>query len=656
MSQRRRVISPILLLGLGIALFTVLAYWPGMRAGFYFDDLTNIVENPALHPTSWSIENLTRIAGEARLPTRFVANLSFALNHLVSGLDPLPYHYTNLALHLAVGIVLAWVTYLIAGEGDRRDANREWVLTAAMLATALFLLHPLGVQSVTYVVQRMTLLATLFSLLALGFFLTARAHSRLRPWRYGTSFVFWVLAMGSKEIAIALPLVILIHEVAFHSGPRRRRLHVSLAIVAAVTAAAGLALLVYRPEMLGWNELLVARDYSGYQRVLTQSRVQIFYLALLLWPAPSRLNLDHDFPASVSLWEPWTTGVAGMLWIAAAGAGLYLLRSRPRYGFPVLAYLIFQMLESGPLNLELVFEHRMYLPMTALAVLVGCGLVDCARRIRAPIVLAVALIAISLAWTTHLRNRTWAEPVTFHQDCVSKSPGKHRPHHNLATVLYHEGRYDEAQTEFQAALELEPYHPQTHYMMGELHLALDQTERAVKDYETAIGGAPRHARALFRLAQLHASSDDTDRAARLYENLLSVAPLEMQEERREAERFLAARPAAPSGTAEDWFRQGTSLMLEKRYEQAADAFRQALVLEPDVPVTMVNLAFCLLDLHRADESIPWFERSLQVEPTYHDALYGLALAQERLGHPREAAALWRRYLRGTGFPLGREGT
>ena len=153
-----------------IAAITVLAYYPGMSAGFYFDDEPNLLEVPALHWTEFSWSSVSGTVRDAHLTSRPVANVSMAINHLASGLDPAPYHWTNLVIHLAVGLALFWVITLFQRRHGNAPANR----TIALLAVLLFLVHPLNIQATTYVVQRMTSLATLFALLAFASYLKGR--------------------------------------------------------------------------------------------------------------------------------------------------------------------------------------------------------------------------------------------------------------------------------------------------------------------------------------------------------------------------------------------------------------------------------------------------------------------------------------------------
>ncbi len=539
----------LLLGGLLLAL-TVLVYSPRMQAGFYFDDLSNIVEAPALHWEDFSLDGVRQVLDGALLPERALSNLSFALNHLFGGLNPAGYHWVNLIIHLLVGVALVWVAVLFAGAGRPAPCKLEKRLFFAILATALFLLHPLNIQAVTYVVQRMTLLATLFTLLSFGCYLTARLHKGARTifWFF-LSAVSFLLALGNKEIALMLPLVLLLFEACFYPaywrdragsiiqqvGPGRLLL---LALSVMGLLAIGFYQLYYASHLIRWDGLFPGREFTGLERVLTEARVQFFYLSLLLWPDPSRLNLEHDFLLSTSLFQPWTTAlaVAGLL-LLLAGV-VWLCRRSPRYGFPLSGYAVFHLLESGPINLELVFEHRMYLPMTFLVLLITNLLVDFVRRDRWPVLLLLSLLLVPLSVASYQRNKVWSEPLLFLRDCATKSPNKFRPWYNLGTELGMAGLLSEAEPVLLHALKLKPGHSLAHNQLGNVYLMTGRQADALLQYRYAVEADPKNFEALFNLATQYYVRGDYAKAVPLFQQFIAQAPPSFNRARQQAEIYL----------------------------------------------------------------------------------------------------------------------
>jgi len=547
----RKAVLPIkdhgafLLIALCVLILTIFVYQPGMQGGFYFDDLTNIVRVQPLHWTAFSWQGISQVAEHATLPSRLVANLSFAFNHLFGGLDPSGYHWTNLVIHLLVGAALIWVASMLAYERLDRDLTPGQIRLYAAVAAAVFLVHPLNIQAVTYVVQRMTSLSALFVLLSFGCYLLGRRYHGLKAvsW-FCLSFTCWILGLLNKEIAVVLPLLLLAYELCFHSGHWRKqserlvqrfglwRLLIAMLLVISLFIYV-FSQVYYSPGLLRWSEIFPGRDFSGEQRVLTQARIHFFYFSLLFWPAPSRLNLEHDFPLSLSLFEPWTTLLAVIGLVVISIGILWLVRRHPRYGFPLLGYGVSHLLESAPLGLELVFEHRMYLPMFFLVFLMTNLLVDFAPKAKFVLPFWI-LILIPLSGASYERNLTWSDPETFLRDCAAKSPNKFRPSYNLGTWLGQAGQLSDAEQALSNALQVKPDHSQAHNQLGNIYLLTDKQDKAFLHYLSAYESDASNYEAMFNLATLYLGRGERAKAAELFRRFIQVAPYYLDAARRRA--------------------------------------------------------------------------------------------------------------------------
>jgi tetratricopeptide (TPR) repeat protein len=530
---------------LGVLAITLIAYLPGMSAGFYFDDESNLLDVEALHWNELSLAVVERAVNEAMLPTRPLANLSMGLNHLFSGLDPAPYHWTNLFIHLVVGVALYWVIRLFqrhhgVGEGG------QWM---AVVAVLLFLVHPLNVQAVTYVVQRMTSMATLFFLLGLGSYLAGRHHCipRRRWGWYGVALTCLLLSIGSKEVGYLLPPMLLLYEFCFHrqvwrewigrieAQIGRTTLLMLVVLISVMVLAAGW--LSYGDHIY-WLQTFPSRDFSGYERVLTQTRVQFFYLSLLLWPLPSRLNLDHAFTLSHSPFDPLSTFIALIL---VAGIAVYALRisaRRPLIAFPILGYLLLHLMESAPIGLELVFEHRMYLPMTMVILFLVLNLAQPLQRNRRLGTSLFLVVIATLALATYQRNKVWGDPLTFYRDCAQKSPTKFRPQYNLGTELGSRGIYGEARQALERAIALRPHDSKTHNQLANVYLLTGEQGRAAQHYRLAVDSEPDNAEALFNLASIYAAQGRLVEQRKMLKKFVQYAPPYLAEQKKWALRFL----------------------------------------------------------------------------------------------------------------------
>lgn len=388
--------------------FTALAYAPSFDVPFTFDDIPNIVGNPRVQADA--VGDLPAALSARGGQDRPVAMLSFALNHLAGGLDAFGYHLVNLAIHLAnAALLLAVIAVACAAmrrHGQPAPEARA-ALYLAFFAAAIWALHPVNTQAVTYIVQRMTALAATFYLAAMLAFLAWRA-GRLRavPAAVLVAACF-ALGMGTKPIAVTLPAALWLLDVVLLGRWSRRH---AAALAAMVAGAAALTAVHVGTAPGDFRAPLPGRDYSAWERLLTEGRVLWHYLGLYAWPAPGRLQLDYAWAHSRGWLAPATTLLA---WAALAAVSATAFVARRRWPWPAFAWLFFvaaSAVEASLLNLELVFEHRLYLPGAFLAAgllaLLPTGL---GGRRAAALRLALLLGLGLLGAATVERNRQWAD-------------------------------------------------------------------------------------------------------------------------------------------------------------------------------------------------------------------------------------------------------
>lgn len=386
--------------------FAVIAYLPSFDVGFVFDDVPNLVNNPTVQPDSLSELAEMRVTRgqDDYVGERPVAMYSFALNHLLTGLDPFSYHLLNLIIHACNAAVLYALLVLLWRARQRSSDDDRSIALLALFGALLWAVHPVNTQAVTYIVQRMTSLCALFYLLGMLVF-TAWRLGRLDP-RVALPLLIalFVLGMGTKPIMITFPAALLLLDL-FLTG-RWRRAH--LVAVAGVLAIAAFTVLGWGSTWLAqFTETYPRRDFSGLERVLTQGRVLLHYLGLWFWPDPGRLQLDYAIEVSRGWLQPVTTLVA---WAAIAAVTAIAAATARRAPWPALAWFFFLLassVEASFLNLELVFEHRMYLPSVFLFAAV-LALIPRRTGYGAALTLPMLLLAGGLAWATIERNRDWA--------------------------------------------------------------------------------------------------------------------------------------------------------------------------------------------------------------------------------------------------------
>jgi hypothetical protein len=433
-------------------LATILAYSPGLDGPFIFDDRANILANPTLHVESLNIQEfkaaaLSSNSGPLKRP---VSMFSFALNHYFTGLDPAPFKITNLALHLINGILIFFLIRLLLRQISPRttvgqaNSNRH-IQLVAIAVTAAWLLHPLALTSILYIVQRMTTLATLFILA--GLLLYAIGRSRMLTRRSWTIYILATiciclpLAVLSKENGILLPLYLFVTELAFFRfrtlTPYGKKALVGFFTIFLFAPSVVITIyLIANPEWL--LERYAARDFSPLERLLTETRAVWFYLGLILLPENSRLGLFHDdFTVSRSLLDPASTSFTLLGIVCALIALPYVLRHTPILAFGIMFYLAGHALESTILPLELVHEHRNYLGMLGIIFPVFYYLLHPAissKTIKTRKILAITMIAI-LGGITSIRASYWSDYGTLAMYEAANHPDSPRANAILGEVF-----------------------------------------------------------------------------------------------------------------------------------------------------------------------------------------------------------------------------
>lgn len=518
-----------------LCLVVGLLYANILQNPFVFDDAIFILGDPSIRLTDLSPASLSRAASEALQSARPVANISFGLNYYFHQYKVMGFHVVNLLIHVVTGFLLylfVKTTLSLPPLRDRYSSDR-WL----PLATALiWLLHPLQTQAVTYTVQRMTSLAAMFYLLAMLCYAKARLADTAR-WKYfllAASLAAGLLALGSKETAATLPFFILLYEWYFFQDlewawlKRHSFLLLAVALCLGLTAAIYLGINPLQGKMLAYG----VDDFTVGQRLLTEARVVIFYISLILFPLPSRLNIDHAFGLSNSLLTPASTFLAITAIAGLAAVALLQARRQRLLSFCILWFLGNLVIESTAIKIELIYEHRNYLP-SMLVVLLGVTQVYRYIKPQGVRCLLFCTVAILCGLFTFDRNKVWSNEVSLWQDSIEKSPNLARPHNNLgvalskkgryaeaiahygtairlknnyldarynmAKALYYDGRYEETVKQCRETLRLNPYQPETHLQLGMALKEMGRVREALEHYRVALQMNPQDGRTKDRI-------------------------------------------------------------------------------------------------------------------------------------------------------------
>jgi tetratricopeptide (TPR) repeat protein len=472
--------------GRNIAAFALLffiiifIYSNTFQSSWHLDDYPSIIKNPQLHLTVLSAGSVVKAFFGSRDGGLYlgknlfrpIACLSLALNWYFGKDDVFSYHIVNIAIHIVTAFIL-FLTILNLLKTPQLQTKYEGSKYFIGLCTAtLWAINPIQTQAVTYIVQRMAALAAMFYLLSIFLYLKGRFNKSLTPkvLLYTGCFVSFLLAIGSKENAATLPIALILTEIIFFQDLnqiRTRRVLIWGGLASLfVTICLGLFLFYqgsFSSFLAGYN----TRSFSLIQRLLTEPRIVIFYITQIFYPIPTRLSIEHDILLSNSLFDPWTTLPSIVLILVLIGFGLSQSRKRPIVALAILFFFLNHMIESTIIPLELLFEHRNYLPSFFIFLPVAVGIkrsLDIYRHKNRSmymiLVSALTLLIMGFGMGTYIRNMAWATEKTLWEDAITKAPGRARPYQNLAFGYYKKiGDFDKAFDLYKKALKLKSAQP-----------------------------------------------------------------------------------------------------------------------------------------------------------------------------------------------------
>jgi tetratricopeptide (TPR) repeat protein len=509
-----------------IALLGLLVYSNTFNVPFQWDDRTNIIENPIIKDLGYfiSLSWADDFVHSGSLMPRFMGYLTFALNYSIHGLDVTGYHVVNLAVHIFNALLVYFLVVLTFRtpfvNGTLLKKHDRYI---ALFSALLFVSHPVQTQAVTYIVQRLASLATMFYLTSLVFYVKWRLTNPPIPpllkggftalLLYCSAVLSCVLAMFTKQIAFTLPLIIALYEFFFFAGKAKRRL-IYLAPFLLTMLIIPLTLIdVDKPlqEIIGdASEKTIIMEMTRLDYFLTEFRVIVTYLRLLVLPVGQ--NLDYDYPLYSSFFEPQVL-LSFLFLLGVFGLGVFLFRrsritdhssefgvrssevhssrithhSSRLIAFGIFWFFITLSVESSIIPLHVIYEYRVYLPGAGAFLALGTGAFLLVERLnkkatRNAAVAFLIVLPLVLSAATYARNSVWKSEISLWKDTAKKSPEKARPHNNLALAYVNKGLASKAIEHYLIALRIEPDNAGTFNNLGNIYKSKGSTDKAIEHY------------------------------------------------------------------------------------------------------------------------------------------------------------------------------
>ena len=641
-ARRLGVWEVAILVGL-IVLLGVSVYSRAFHLPFVLDDLHSIVQNEARRSVDISLLNW--------LQTRSIPYFTFDLNYYWGELNVFGYHVVSVGFHLLTTIVVTVLMYLMARRSYKRRLWRfEWLTIdnhwlLGIVVGLIFLVHPIQTQSVNYIVQRMVLITTLFYLSSILFYWLYRENSGKRiGWLWAVmSILSVVLAMHSKEIAITLPVVIVMIEYVFFSrswmgliGRWYKLLPwlITILIIPAYMLEVK-ALFLHTPEEVPYiNDDSVAervsighilnvsaetKEVSRGVYFMTQGRVLVRYLRLLV--VPIGLNIDHDIPYQYSFWNAATVG-SWLIVLVVLGCSVWLYqKKRVVSALGIVIFFVAISVESSVIPItDTIFEHRLYLPMIGFVMVVmdvlswGVGKlyssVKTGEYAKYAIVTIIIVLVLGLAIISFVRNEVWRSELSLWTDAVSKSPTKARPLNNLGLAYADLGRVKDAEDVYRRALEAHPDNVEVMINLGALLGQENRLKEAVEVLKRGIEIKPEYVSGYVNLGNVYMLQGKFVEAEQVYREALlirednysvwaSIGDALIKRERA-SEAIIAYEKAVSNDEVKaEWFnRLGALYAMTGRYSEAGGMFSKALEKDPELSSAKGNLRQLEMDLKK----------------------------------------------------------
>ncbi|MFQ5454579.1 MAG: tetratricopeptide repeat protein [Nitrospirota bacterium] len=602
---------------------------------FLYDDIRNIVDNNAIHLTDISVYTLKNIVHNSSISrNRPITNITFAINYYFGGLEVYGYHIVNIIIHIITAITIYLFLYItlemrVQKTKDPCISDRSfWI---GMIAALLWSTSPVQTQAVTYIVQRATSMATMFYMMSLLCYVNGRiSGGRGHPALYYLlSTVFAFLAFGSKEISATLPFVIILYEIYFFTQSNTKRMRkraiyftgiimVSVLIFSHLYMDEGIISALKRltePPVSNIEQ----QAFTAGERILTQFRVIIYYITLLILPLPSRLRVLYNFPVSHSLFDPLTTIPAIVIILGLIVYALSIVRKRGVISFFMLWFFLNLVIESLITRLHLVFEHRLYLPSIGFFVIVGVGMVKFTEMVKyrknstvsslpdcllpaANCIIIIAVIFIQSLWTIQ-RNYVWQDVSLLWRDNIKKEPYLSDPHNELGVHYYSHGDIDSAVKEYKMAIEIDPDYTTAHNNLAQIYEETEETEPAIEQYIEVIRSDPSKIKAYINLAMLYEKKEDINMAVKVYKLL--------------KERY--------KDNIYSYIELGRIYTDQKKWDMAIDEYKRVIEIFPNAPLVYNTLGILYKRTGRIDLSIDAYKKALRLDPDIADAHYNLGL-------------------------------
>lgn len=593
-----------------IIILSLAIYANTLNNGFVYDDGLVIVKNEFIK----DINNIPRLftssyfAISGEMSYRPVVTLSYFLDYAAFGGNPRWYHFVNISLHAVNGALLylfianVFRPALTSRQGSNVFHNQ------ALAVSLLFAAHPVLTEAVNAISYREDLLAFLFYIAALNIYIQARSNylSLQSRFPYIAFLVTYLLALFSKEMALTLPLVLIIYEWMFLYSKKGGLLGIFLNRYVAGCGGITLAYLWLRFYYFRSPIEEALQTWTFSERLSTVPWLLINYFKIILFPLS--LSADHEISAIRPLHSLASWFAVIMVFVVVTLFAMRKGRKDAAFGALYFTVAVLPICNIVPIANPFA-ERYMYLPLVGGIIFV----VSVARflmedlslryNILRPLFVVVFILYAVLAVE---RNFIWKDKYSLWTDTVKKAPDSGRAHNNLGEAYFNMGYLDKAELEFAAAVRLKSDDVVFYHNLGQVYYKQGRLDKAIMEYKKILKLSPGYAKAHFDLGNVYAEKDRLDEAAWEFKQTIKYKP-----DHIDAHIHL-----------------GNVYFIQGYLDSAIEKYKDALKFNPGHALVHYNLGLIFNKKGAKDRAREEFEQAFKSDPKLAEA--GLAI--ESLGN------------------------
>ncbi len=542
----------------GILLISFIAYLPILHNGFVWDDIHYIKNNPFINAI-----NLKQIFSQYVMGNYHpVTILTLAIEHRFFGLDETGYHAVNLIFHLMNVILVFYTVFLVSGK-----------TRVALVASLLFGIHPMHVESVAWAAELKDLLYTFFFLLSYIFYLEYLKNPKTKF--YVFALLLFLISLLSKAMAASLPVILMLTD--YFKG-RKLKTRAILGKVPFFLIAIALGIVAVLAQK-SYGAISDVTNFAFPQRILFASYGFITYLLKLILP----LNLSAFYPYPIMMGEnvPALYYVYTLLFIGLVAYAVYSLRYSKKiiFGLGFFAVTIFLVLQLLPVGNVIMADRYSYIPSIGIFYLAAEGFVWLyAKKSKYAAIAVLSIFTVLFSVKTYARCGVWKNEMTLWDNVISQYQTVPIAYNNRGNFLKNENRNAEAVNDFKKAIELNPGFAEAYYNRGSVFKNENRNAEAINDFNKAIELNPGLAEAY------------NNRGIVLKNMMRNVEALN---------DYSSAIRLKPDFTLA-YFNRGILLYNEKRYNEAISDYTKAIDLKTDLAAAYYMRGLAEFDLNNKD--------------------------------------------------------